>query len=81
MHKAVEEIHYGYNVETCQCMLRNAEKVGFKYLILINPNVARGCDGTKRVNSNEYDESPLVLCEKFFAHCRANRIVLFKRLL
>ena len=79
MHKAVEEIHYGYNVETCQCMIRNAAKVGFKWAKMINPpQVERKCARLLQVNSN--DVLNRVLCEDFFDECRANRIVLFKRL-
>ena len=78
MYKAVGEINYGYNVETCQCMLRNAEKVGFKWAVLINhPQVARKCGRLLQITSNEVLNR--VLCEDFFEECRANQIVLFKR--
>ena len=79
MHKAMDEIHFRYNKETCQCMLRNAEKVGFKWAKMINPPQAeRKCARLLQVNSNEV--LTRVLCEDFFGECRANRIVLFKRL-
>jgi len=84
MHKAVEEIHIVYNVETCQCILSNAEKVGFKWASLINPQVPpnpRKCARLLPLNSNENDASPRFLCEELFNECNANRIVLFKRLL
>ena len=84
MNKAVEEIHYVYNVETCQCMLSNAEKVGFKWASLINPQVPpnpKKCARLLPVNSNENESSPRFLCEELFNECNANRIVLFKRLL
>ena len=89
MHMAMAEIRFDFDKETCQCLLRTAEKVGFKYARIIEP-LALGafCTQIKVVDSSESESSPISLCEKpgfhpshrpgFFQKCKAKRIALSK---
>jgi len=89
-HMAMAEIRFDFNKETCQCLLRTAEKVGFQYARIIEP-LALGpfCTQIKVVDSSESESSPMSLCEKpgrhpsyppgFFQRCRAERIALSKQ--
>ena len=80
------DIHFDYNSDTCQFILRAAEKLGFKYASIINRQVEGDCADIKEVDSDskEYESSPIALCEGykkfegFFLKCKAKRIALSK---
>ena len=80
MHMAVDEIQFDFSRRHCQCLLRTAEKVGFKYAAIIMPQVTGDCAQTKTVDSKVFESSPIALCERegFFETCKANRVGITK---
>ena len=82
MHMAMDEIHFDYSRRTCQCLLRRAEKVGFKFAVVMTAGiqVTGECAQIKSVDSKVYESSPIFLCERegFFEKCKARRILLSK---
>ena len=78
----LEDIHFDYSKDTCQSILVAAEKAGFKYAALINPQVKGECAKIKEVDSDskEIESTPTVLCKGFFpTKCKAKRIALSKK--
>jgi len=84
MHMAIDHIQFDYNKETCQCLLRSAEKVGFEAARILDSQATTDCRRRMIVDSNEIEFSPIVLCEShpydpgFFHKCNAKRIALSK---
>ena len=56
-------IQFDFSSDTCQFILRAAEKLGFKYATIINPQLEGECAEIKEVDSDskEYESSPIAL--------------------
>ena len=86
MHMAMDHIQFDYSRETCQCLLRAAEKLGFEYARILDSHVTGDCANRRVIDSNVYESSPLFLCEVtdrregFFFECEAERIAVFKEM-